>query len=128
MAVLSVCVGLRATMHSRAILDDIDGVAEPITEFGKKHHAWVRERGTPLNDGPPRPPLTSPPHGRSVDAGGPILTGPQSGPRQQTKGSMASASPAGINPPCARSQPWPHPGWDMKRPGSGIGRNMAGYQ
>ena len=36
MTVLSVCVGLRATMHSRAILDDIDGVAEPITELGKK--------------------------------------------------------------------------------------------
>src|ERR1700682_2307377 len=47
LAVLSVCVGLRATMHSRATFDDIEGVAEPITELGKERHAWVRERGLP---------------------------------------------------------------------------------
>ena len=29
-------------------LDDLDGVAEPVTELGKLHHAWVRERGLPL--------------------------------------------------------------------------------
>ena len=31
----------------RAIMDDMDGVAEPITELGKLHQAWVRERGLP---------------------------------------------------------------------------------
>jgi len=25
----------------------MDGVAEPVTELGKLHHAWVRERGLP---------------------------------------------------------------------------------
>jgi predicted unusual protein kinase regulating ubiquinone biosynthesis (AarF/ABC1/UbiB family) len=43
----SVAAGLRATLPLRAILDDIDGVAESITELGKLHHAWVRERGLP---------------------------------------------------------------------------------
>jgi predicted unusual protein kinase regulating ubiquinone biosynthesis (AarF/ABC1/UbiB family) len=47
LAVLSVCAGLNATLPSRAIFDDLDGVAEPITELGKLHHAWVRERGLP---------------------------------------------------------------------------------
>jgi len=47
LAVLSVCAGLSATMPSRAIFDDMDGVAEPITELGRQHHAWVRERGLP---------------------------------------------------------------------------------
>jgi hypothetical protein len=27
--------------------NDFDGVAEPTTELGKLHHAWVRERGLP---------------------------------------------------------------------------------
>lgn len=43
----SVAVGLHATLPLRAIIDDIDGVAQPITELGKQHHAWVRERGLP---------------------------------------------------------------------------------
>jgi predicted unusual protein kinase regulating ubiquinone biosynthesis (AarF/ABC1/UbiB family) len=43
----SVAAGLAATLPIRAIMDDIDGVAEPITELGKQHHAWVRERGLP---------------------------------------------------------------------------------
>jgi hypothetical protein len=43
----SVAAGFGATLHARAILDDLDGVAEPITELGKLHHAWVRERGLP---------------------------------------------------------------------------------
>ena len=34
-------------LPARAIADDMDGVAEPITELGKQHHAWVRERGLP---------------------------------------------------------------------------------
>lgn len=38
---------LGATVYVRSIMDDIDGVAEPITPLGKQHHAWVRERGLP---------------------------------------------------------------------------------
>jgi predicted unusual protein kinase regulating ubiquinone biosynthesis (AarF/ABC1/UbiB family) len=38
---------MRATLPVRAILEDMDGVAEPTTELGKLHHAWVRERGLP---------------------------------------------------------------------------------
>jgi predicted unusual protein kinase regulating ubiquinone biosynthesis (AarF/ABC1/UbiB family) len=47
LAFASVAAGLQATLPIRAIMDDIDGVAEPITELGKLHHAWVRERGLP---------------------------------------------------------------------------------
>lgn len=43
----SVAAGLQATLPIRAIFDDMDGVTEPITELGKLHHAWVRERGLP---------------------------------------------------------------------------------
>jgi hypothetical protein len=43
----SVAAGFGATLDVRAIMDDMDGVAEPITELGKLHHAWVRERGLP---------------------------------------------------------------------------------
>ncbi len=43
----SVAAGLGATLYVRANMDDMDGVAEPITELGKLHHAWVRERGLP---------------------------------------------------------------------------------
>lgn len=43
----SVAAGLGATLHVRANMDDMDGVAEPITELGKLHHDWVRERGLP---------------------------------------------------------------------------------
>jgi hypothetical protein len=46
-ALNAVAVGLGATLPMRAIMDDLDGVAEPITELGKLHHAWVRERGLP---------------------------------------------------------------------------------
>jgi predicted unusual protein kinase regulating ubiquinone biosynthesis (AarF/ABC1/UbiB family) len=45
--IISICATLGATLPARAIADDIDGVAEPITELGKQHHAWVRERGLP---------------------------------------------------------------------------------
>lgn len=41
------CAGLRATLPARAMFDDLDGVAEPITELGKQHHTWVRDRGLP---------------------------------------------------------------------------------
>jgi predicted unusual protein kinase regulating ubiquinone biosynthesis (AarF/ABC1/UbiB family) len=47
LAIGSVCATLHATLPARAIGDDMDGVAEPITELGKAHHAWVRERGLP---------------------------------------------------------------------------------
>jgi hypothetical protein len=44
LSLTQVGAGLRATMPARAIVDDVD---EPITELGKLHHAWVRERGLP---------------------------------------------------------------------------------
>jgi predicted unusual protein kinase regulating ubiquinone biosynthesis (AarF/ABC1/UbiB family) len=47
LAITNVCATLRATLPLRAISDDIDSVAEPITPLGKLHHAWVRERGLP---------------------------------------------------------------------------------
>ncbi|WAC92208.1 ABC1 kinase family protein [Mycobacterium sp. Aquia_213] len=47
LAIFSVCVGLRATLPARSIIDDMDGVAKPVTEMGKLHHAWVRERRLP---------------------------------------------------------------------------------
>jgi predicted unusual protein kinase regulating ubiquinone biosynthesis (AarF/ABC1/UbiB family) len=46
-ALNSVCGALHATLPARSIADDMDGVSEPITELGKLHHAWVRERGLP---------------------------------------------------------------------------------
>jgi hypothetical protein len=47
LAISSVCAGLNATLSARAIADDMDGVAEPVTELGKLHHACVRDRGLP---------------------------------------------------------------------------------
>jgi predicted unusual protein kinase regulating ubiquinone biosynthesis (AarF/ABC1/UbiB family) len=47
LALATVCAGLRATAPARAIADDIDGVAEPTTQLGVRHHTWVRERGLP---------------------------------------------------------------------------------
>ncbi|ORV18032.1 ABC1 kinase family protein [Mycobacterium celatum] len=41
----SLFVALGATVYARSILDDLDGVAEPITPLGKLHDAWVRDRG-----------------------------------------------------------------------------------
>jgi predicted unusual protein kinase regulating ubiquinone biosynthesis (AarF/ABC1/UbiB family) len=38
---------LGATIYARSILDDMDGVAEPITPLGKQHDAWVRQCGLP---------------------------------------------------------------------------------
>jgi predicted unusual protein kinase regulating ubiquinone biosynthesis (AarF/ABC1/UbiB family) len=43
----SMLASLDATVYARAIVDDLDGVAEPITPLGKLHNAWVRERGLP---------------------------------------------------------------------------------
>jgi predicted unusual protein kinase regulating ubiquinone biosynthesis (AarF/ABC1/UbiB family) len=44
-AISSVCTALQPSLAGRAIADDIDNAAEPITELGKLHHAWVRETG-----------------------------------------------------------------------------------
>lgn len=46
-ALNAVAAGLGATLPMRAIMDDLDNVAEPITELGKQHHAWVLDRGLP---------------------------------------------------------------------------------
>lgn len=47
LATNSVLAGLQACLPIRSIWADMNGVAEPITELGKLHHAWVRERGLP---------------------------------------------------------------------------------
>ena len=47
LALTHIAVALHATMHAKALVDDVDGVAAPTTELGKLHHAWVRERGLP---------------------------------------------------------------------------------
>ena len=39
---------LRACIYNRGLLDDMDGVAPPVTELGRLHLAWVRQRGLPL--------------------------------------------------------------------------------
>lgn len=44
----AIFVALGATMHARSLLDDMDGVADPVTDLGKQHVAWVRERGLPF--------------------------------------------------------------------------------
>ncbi|MDF0529063.1 AarF/ABC1/UbiB kinase family protein [Tsukamurella sp. 8F] len=38
---------LGATFYARAALDDMDGVAAPVSEVGRAHEAWVRSRGLP---------------------------------------------------------------------------------
>jgi hypothetical protein len=30
------------------MLDDMDGVAAPVTDLGRRHIQWVRERGLPF--------------------------------------------------------------------------------
>jgi predicted unusual protein kinase regulating ubiquinone biosynthesis (AarF/ABC1/UbiB family) len=46
-ALTKLCATLHVTLPARSIVDDMDGVAEPITELGQQHHAWVRHRGLP---------------------------------------------------------------------------------
>jgi hypothetical protein len=48
LSVNTICAALRGTVHVRAMVDDLDGVAEPITPLGKQHVAWVRQRGLPF--------------------------------------------------------------------------------
>ncbi len=45
---VTICAALQATLPVRAIVDDLDGAAEPITEMGRQHHAWVQEKGLEL--------------------------------------------------------------------------------
>lgn len=47
-SVNAICAALHATVHARAMVDDLDGVAEPITPLGKQHVAWARRRGLPF--------------------------------------------------------------------------------
>ncbi|MEZ0051318.1 putative unusual protein kinase regulating ubiquinone biosynthesis (AarF/ABC1/UbiB family) [Mycobacterium sp. MAA66] len=44
----AIFTALRATFYARATLNDIDGVAAPVTELGRQHVAWVRRRGLPF--------------------------------------------------------------------------------
>jgi predicted unusual protein kinase regulating ubiquinone biosynthesis (AarF/ABC1/UbiB family) len=48
LSVNTICAALRGTVHVRALVDDLDGVAEPITPLGQQHVAWVRQRGLPF--------------------------------------------------------------------------------
>ncbi|NVN49353.1 AarF/ABC1/UbiB kinase family protein [Mycolicibacterium hippocampi] len=43
----AVFTALNATIYARSLLDDMDGVAPPVTDLGKTHDAWVRQRGLP---------------------------------------------------------------------------------
>jgi hypothetical protein len=51
---------LKATVHIRAITDDMDGVAKPITPLGKQHHNWLCQRGLPFGLEPRRSQPTRP--------------------------------------------------------------------
>jgi predicted unusual protein kinase regulating ubiquinone biosynthesis (AarF/ABC1/UbiB family) len=44
----AICAEFGATIHARAMVDDLDGVAAPITPLGKQHVAWARQRGLPF--------------------------------------------------------------------------------
>lgn len=44
----AVFTALHATFHARAMVDDMDGVAAPVTALGRQHVEWVRERGLPF--------------------------------------------------------------------------------
>lgn len=41
----SVLAGLRATGHWRAVLDELDAVAPPVTELGREQASWAARRG-----------------------------------------------------------------------------------
>jgi predicted unusual protein kinase regulating ubiquinone biosynthesis (AarF/ABC1/UbiB family) len=47
----AIFTALRASFYARSMLDDMDGVAEPDTELGRQHVAWVRQRGLPFGMG-----------------------------------------------------------------------------
>jgi predicted unusual protein kinase regulating ubiquinone biosynthesis (AarF/ABC1/UbiB family) len=48
LSINTICGALGATVHVRALAEDMDGLAEPITPLGKQHIAWVRRRGLPF--------------------------------------------------------------------------------
>jgi predicted unusual protein kinase regulating ubiquinone biosynthesis (AarF/ABC1/UbiB family) len=48
LSINTICGALGASVHVRALAEDMDGLAEPITPLGKQHIAWVRERGLPF--------------------------------------------------------------------------------
>lgn len=48
LSINTICGALGARVHVRALAEDMDGLAEPITPLGKQHIAWVRERGLPF--------------------------------------------------------------------------------
>jgi predicted unusual protein kinase regulating ubiquinone biosynthesis (AarF/ABC1/UbiB family) len=43
----AIFTALQATFYARAGLDDMDGVAAPVSDLGRRHEAWVRQRGLP---------------------------------------------------------------------------------
>jgi predicted unusual protein kinase regulating ubiquinone biosynthesis (AarF/ABC1/UbiB family) len=47
----AIFTALRASFYARSMLDDMDGVAEPDTELGRQHVAWVRQRSLPFGMG-----------------------------------------------------------------------------
>ena len=51
LSINTICGALRATVRVRALADDLDGLAEPISPLGRQHVAWVRERGLPFGLG-----------------------------------------------------------------------------
>jgi predicted unusual protein kinase regulating ubiquinone biosynthesis (AarF/ABC1/UbiB family) len=52
LSVNAICAALRGTVYVRALVDDLDGVAEPVTQLGAQHAAWVRQRGLPFGTDP----------------------------------------------------------------------------
>ena len=57
----AILTALNATFYTRAALDDMDGVAEPVSELGMQHTAWVRRRGLPFGmDAVSSPELAAP--------------------------------------------------------------------
>jgi len=43
----AIFTALQATFYVRAMLDDMDGAAAPVSELGRRHDAWLRRRGLP---------------------------------------------------------------------------------
>lgn len=52
LSVNAISAALHGTVHLRALVDDLDGVAEPITALGRQHADWVRQRGLPFGCDP----------------------------------------------------------------------------
>ena len=85
-AVLS---ALGATVYARAMLDDMDGIAPPVTELGRRHDAWVRRaRPAPRNGRICR--QLTPPH--------PACPGTPQTPTRSTRRSAATATWYGTTP------------------------------